>query len=83
MRVERSTVEQVKARFEYLKNKVKAPPLDLKTRIDKIKQEEEEAKLLKKERKRLKKEALKQNVEEVDQDMAAIMGFGGFGSTKT
>ncbi|KAJ3041412.1 zinc finger, matrin-type 2 [Rhizophlyctis rosea] len=89
MKVERSTADQVKARLERLKRKADDGPLDLAARVEKAQREEEEEKRLKKERKKEKKkqkrgeDAELEGVEiEGEVDMASIMGFGGFGSTK-
>ncbi|KAL4592621.1 hypothetical protein LXL04_005623 [Taraxacum kok-saghyz] len=86
MRVERASLEQVQQRFENLKKR-KDPGTfteqDLDDRILKQQQEEEERKKQKRERKKEKnkEKAVKEEVE-VDPDVAAMMGFGGFGSSK-
>ncbi|KAL4588381.1 hypothetical protein LXL04_001265 [Taraxacum kok-saghyz] len=86
MRVERASLEQVQQRFENLKKR-KDPGTfteqDLDDRILKQQQEEEERKKQKRERKKEKKKekAVEEEVE-VDPDVAAMMGFGGFGSSK-
>ncbi|KAI8025365.1 hypothetical protein LOK49_LG02G01452 [Camellia lanceoleosa] len=46
------------------------------------KQEEEESKRQRRERKKEKKEKAAEEEAEVDVDVAAMMGFGGFGSSK-
>ncbi|XP_028068849.1 zinc finger matrin-type protein 2-like [Camellia sinensis] len=45
-------------------------------------QEEEESKRQRRERKKEKKEKAAEEEAEVDVDVAAMMGFGGFGSSK-
>jgi U4/U6.U5 tri-snRNP component SNU23 len=84
MKVERSTIDQVKQRFEMNKKKLeeKKKQYDFEERMKELKEEEEKSKAYKKEK---KKEAKKQKVEAAAEfdggdDMAAIMGFAGFGS---
>ncbi|PWZ41515.1 hypothetical protein Zm00014a_022259 [Zea mays] len=87
MRVERASLEQVQKRFEALKKR-KDPSAfteeDLDERIMKQQQEEEERKRQRKEKKKEKKreQATQHEPEDVDPDIAAMMGFGGFGSSK-
>nr|XP_034584906.1 zinc finger matrin-type protein 2 isoform X2 [Setaria viridis] len=87
MRVERASLEQVQKRFEALKKR-KDPSTfteqDLDERIMKQQQEEEERKRQRKEKKKEKKreQAAQHEPEDVDPDIAAMMGFGGFGSSK-
>lgn len=87
MRVERATLQQVQERFESLKKR-KAPESfteqDLDERIRKQQEEEEERKRLRRERKKEKKKekAAQEETEDVDPDVAAMMGFGGFKSSK-
>ncbi|XP_074558138.1 uncharacterized protein LOC141814039 [Curcuma longa] len=87
MRVERATLQQVQERFESLKKR-KVPESfteqDLDERIRKQQEEEEERKRLRRERKKEKKKekAAQEETEDVDPDMAAMMGFGGFKSSK-
>ncbi|XP_021742663.1 zinc finger matrin-type protein 2-like [Chenopodium quinoa] len=86
MRSERATLDQVRQRFEVLKKR-KTPgsfsEQDLDERILKQQQEEEEIKRQRRERKKEKKKE-KAVVEEpeIDTEVAAMMGFGGFGSSK-
>jgi U4/U6.U5 tri-snRNP component SNU23 len=83
MKTERSTVEQVRARFSDNKKK-----MDLDERMRELKEEEERAKEYRRDRKQEKKR--KVEVEEAPQDelngmdpaMAAMMGFAGFGTSK-
>ncbi|XVE89575.1 hypothetical protein DITRI_Ditri20bG0007000 [Diplodiscus trichospermus] len=86
MRVERASLKQVQERFEQLKKR-KAPgsfsEQDLDERIIKQQEEEEERKRQRRERKKeKKKEKAAEEEPEVDPDVAAMMGFGGFGSSK-
>lgn len=63
--------------------------IDLDQRIAALKQQEEEERQKRRERKRQKKEAKKKKHDKGDEpvaednDMAKLMGFSGFGSTKT
>ncbi|ORY36363.1 hypothetical protein BCR33DRAFT_722167 [Rhizoclosmatium globosum] len=91
-KVERSTADQVKARLEALTKKRKEPEAEfnLAARVKSAKDAEEEAKKAKKEEKKRKKEEKSKKEEStaiaefggMDPDMAAMMGFGGFGSSK-
>lgn len=86
MRVERSSLEQVQQRFDNLKKR-KDPGTfteqDLDERILKQQQEEEERKRQRRERKKeKKKEKAEEEEVEIDPDVATMMGFGGFGSSK-
>ncbi|PIA59494.1 hypothetical protein AQUCO_00400406v1 [Aquilegia coerulea] len=85
MRVERASLQQVQDRFENLKKRkteVSFTEKDLDDRIQKQEEEEEERKRLRRERKKEKKEKAAEEEPEVDADVAAMMGFGGFGSSK-
>ncbi|KAL2941140.1 Zinc finger matrin-type protein 2 [Bienertia sinuspersici] len=86
MRSERSTLDQVQKRFEVLKKRKTTGSFseqDLDERILKQQQEEEERKRQRRERKKeKKKEKVTEEQPEVDQDVAAMMGFGGFGSSR-
>ncbi|KAH7542973.1 hypothetical protein FEM48_Zijuj02G0132400 [Ziziphus jujuba var. spinosa] len=96
MRVERASLNQVKDRFELLKKR-KVPgsftEQDLDERILKQQQEDEERKRQRRERKKEKKvstislldvnkEKVEEEETEMDPDVAAMMGFGGFRSSK-
>ncbi|XVF57575.1 hypothetical protein PTKIN_Ptkin06aG0216600 [Pterospermum kingtungense] len=86
MRVERASLQQVQERFEQLKKR-KAPgsfsEQDLDERIIKQQEEEEERRRQRRERKKeKKKEKAAEEEPEIDPDVAAMMGFGGFGSSK-
>ncbi|RVW97943.1 Zinc finger matrin-type protein 2 [Vitis vinifera] len=86
MRVERASLQQVQERFEVLKKR-RTPgsftEQDLDERILKQQQEEEERKRQRRERKKeKKKEKAVEEEPELDPDVAAMMGFGGFRSSK-
>ncbi|KAK7847345.1 uncharacterized protein LOC112005676 [Quercus suber] len=86
MRVERASVDQVKQRFEILKKR-RVPgsftEQDLDERILKQQQEEEERKRQRREKKKEKKrEKVAEEETEMDPDVAEMMGFGGFRSSK-
>ncbi|XP_038703393.1 zinc finger matrin-type protein 2-like [Tripterygium wilfordii] len=87
MRVERASLEQVQQRFEVLKKR--KPPgsfteQDLDERILRQQQEDEEQKRQRREKKKEKKKekAAVEEETELDPEVAAMMGFGGFGSSK-
>ena len=91
MRVERSTVDQVKARFESAKRKKAeaedAKVLDFAARVAAAAEEEERLRAERQERKKAKKEAKKADGGDdglggMDPEMAAMMGFSGFGGGK-
>lgn len=85
MRVERASLQQVQDRFEKLKKQKVAGSFseqDLDDRIMKQQQEEEERKRQRRERKKeKKKEKAAEEEPDVDPDVAAMMGFGGFRSS--
>jgi U4/U6.U5 tri-snRNP component SNU23 len=89
-RLERSTLEQVRARIAYLREKTKeassAKSFDFDQRLAEVKAKEAALRAEKKARKKVERdkarlELVNDTVNE-DDDMAAMMGFGGFGSTK-
>lgn len=90
-KIERSTVEQVRARIAMLREKTKEASsakafdfdkrlAEIKTKEQALRQEKKEQKKAEKERARL--ELMKDLKPEADDEMAKMMGFGGFGSTK-
>lgn len=85
MKVERSTVDQVKARFAQNKKKLeeKQKNYDLEERLTEVKEEEEKAREYRREKKKEKKrkDDSEDAIQGMDPEMAAIMGFGGFGSS--
>ena len=100
MRVERSTVDQVKARFDAKKRQREeeraTSQLDFNKRVALAMEDEEELKRQRAERKKAKKEAKKAEKEAgegkageelegmmgMDPELAAMMGFGGFGGSR-
>jgi len=85
MRVERSTVDQVKARFALNKKKMeeKKKEYDLESRTTELREEEEKLREYRREKKKEKKRKLDDDYSGGgDSDMMAMMGFGGFGGSK-
>ncbi|CAH0407702.1 unnamed protein product [Chilo suppressalis] len=89
MKIERSSLDQVKARFAQNKRKLeeKKKEYELDTRLREAAEEEARVKELRRERRRDKKRKL-QDTEDQDDDtpaqseLAQIMGFSGFGASK-
>ncbi|XP_035683016.1 zinc finger matrin-type protein 2-like [Branchiostoma floridae] len=87
MRIERSTLDQVKKRFELNKKKreEKKKEYDFEQRMAELKEEEAKMKEYRKEKKKEKKRKADDaglNEDEIDPEMAAMMGFSGFGGSK-
>ncbi|XP_033217805.1 zinc finger matrin-type protein 2 [Belonocnema kinseyi] len=87
MKIERSNVEQVRARFAINKRKLeeKKKDYDLEQRVKELKEEEEKVKEYRKEKRKDKKRILDEEEDEdagPSDEMAAVMGFSGFGSKK-
>lgn len=86
MRVERASLQQVQQRFDILKKRKDTGGFteqDFDERILKQQEEEEERKRQRRERKKeKKKEKTTEEEPELDPDVAAMMGFGGFRSSK-
>merc|ERR1711934_769063 len=84
MRIERSSVDQVKARFALNKKKLeeKKKDYDLEQRTTEMREEEEKLREYRREKKKDKKRKLEDDHSGGDQDMMAMMGFGGFGGSK-
>jgi U4/U6.U5 tri-snRNP component SNU23 len=89
--VERSTLEQVRARIALLRERTKeasaAKSFDFDKRLAEVKDREVARREEKKAQKQAQKEEArillaKESTMEVDDEMAAVMGFGGFGTTK-
>ena len=87
MKVERSSLDQVRERFQANKKKMeeKTKDYELEGRMREAKEAEENIK----EQRKAKKLERKRKAEEDDEfaagpsdDMAAIMGFGGFGGSR-
>ncbi|XP_075234375.1 zinc finger matrin-type protein 2 [Lycorma delicatula] len=87
MRIERSSLDQVKRRFEVNKKKLedKKKDYDLELRMKELKEEEEKMKEYRKEKKKERKRKLEEHDESEDSqrsELASIMGFSGFGGSK-
>ncbi|BET00314.1 zinc finger [Nesidiocoris tenuis] len=88
MRVERSSLDQVKKRFEINKKKLeeKKRDYDLEQRMKEIQEEEDKLKEYRRERKKEKKRKLddldEPSTGEMPSELASIMGFSGFGGAK-
>ncbi|XP_064608938.1 zinc finger matrin-type protein 2-like [Liolophura sinensis] len=86
MRIERSSLDQVKKRFEINKKKMeeKKKEYDFEERMKELREEEEKQKAYKKEKRKDRKRKADSDIDggEMDPDMAAVMGFSGFGSSK-
>lgn len=85
MKVERSSLEQVKERFNKNKRKhdEKVKEYDLDQKIKEAQEMEEKAKELKREKKKRKKEETEtSNDGGFDEDMMKMMGFGNFGGSR-
>jgi len=86
MKVERSSLDQVKARFSANKRKLeeKKKEYDFDTRMEELRAEEERNREYKKEKRKEKKR--RGNEDEFggggDPEMMALMGFSGFGGSK-
>ncbi|XP_060529097.1 zinc finger matrin-type protein 2 [Cylas formicarius] len=86
MKIERSSLDAVKKRFELNKKKMeeKKKEYDLHSRLGEIAEEEERLKEYRKE-KRKEKRKIEESLEEpsdVPDELASIMGFSGFGTSK-
>ncbi|KAF5351897.1 hypothetical protein D9756_007588 [Leucocoprinus leucothites] len=90
-KVERSTVEQVRARIAMLREKTKeassAKAFDFDKRLAEIKIKEQVLRQEKKDQKKAEKEKarlelMKDLAPQSDDEMTRLMGFGGFGSSK-
>ena len=87
MRVERSSLDQVKKRFEMNKRKQeeekKKKDYDFDARMTELKEEEERQREKRKEARKQKKRKLEPDGSgDIDPAMAAMMGFSGFGGSK-
>ena len=91
-RIARSTVEQVRARIAYLREKSReasnAKTFDFNKRLAEIKAKEDAARAEKKAQKKAEKEQARMELvkdtvgQPEDNEMAKMMGFGGFVTTK-
>jgi len=85
MRVERSTLEQVKQRMEMNKKKKeeKQKEYDFEQRLQELKDEEGKLREYRREKRKERKRKANESVDDYgDPDMASIMGFSGFCSSK-
>ncbi|GBP15179.1 Zinc finger matrin-type protein 2 [Eumeta japonica] len=88
MKIERSSLDQVKARFALNKRKLeeKKREYELDSRLREAAEEESRIKELRRERRRDKKRKLLENEDGEDEpaqsELAQIMGFSGFGAPK-
>uniref|UniRef100_T1JIL1 U1-type domain-containing protein n=1 Tax=Strigamia maritima TaxID=126957 RepID=T1JIL1_STRMM len=87
MRIERSSLDQVKKRFEVIKKKQeeKSAEYNFDQRMQELREEEEKVKEYRREKRKERKRKAAEALEEfndVDPEMAAVMGFEGFGSAK-
>jgi len=85
MKIERSTLDQVKQRFETNKKKKeeKKRQYDFEERMKELKEDEERLKAYRREKRKAKKRKIEEELSsDVDPQMASLMGFGGFGSSK-
>lgn len=82
MKVERSSLDQVKKRFQLNKQKEEEKKLEYNfdERVKELKEEEERQKAYQKEKKKLKRKT--EDVLPVDDEMSAVMGFSGFKKSK-
>ncbi|KAH0998523.1 zinc finger matrin-type protein 2-like [Dendroctonus ponderosae] len=85
MKVERSSLDSVKQRFELNKKKMqeKKKDYDLQTRLTEIAEEEEKLREYRREKRKEKRktEEMKDDLD-VPNELASIMGFSGFGCSK-
>jgi len=83
MKVERSSLDQVKARFSANKRKLeeKKKEYDFDQRMAELKEEEERSKEYKKEKRKEKRRKQEDDVGGGDAAMMALMGFSGFGGS--
>merc|ERR1712183_202444 len=89
MKIERSSIDQVKERFAINKKKMeeKKKDYDFEERVAELREEEEKAREYRKEKRKDKKRKLQKEDDSLDgmgmdPAMAATMGFSGFGSSK-
>lgn len=89
MRVERSSLDSVRQRFALNKKKMeeKRKEYDMAARIQELAEEEDKLKEYRREKRKENKRKLEEAEESVDSggpmnEMASVMGFSGFGSSK-
>lgn len=85
MKIERSTLDSIKKRFELNKKKIeeRKKDYDMTARMQEIAEEEEKLKEYRREKRREKRKAEEmQDDNEVPDELVSMMGFSGFGSSK-
>jgi U4/U6.U5 tri-snRNP component SNU23 len=86
MKVERSSIDQVRERFSKNKRKIEekkdTPEYDLDAQLKNMEKQDEERKLQTKMRKKKHHEEEGEPAESFDDEMAKMMGFSGFGGSK-
>ena len=84
MKIERSSLDQVKERFALNKKKMeeKKKDYDFEERMRELKEEEEKQKEYRRNKKKRKHEEIEDDAAGADPDMMAMMGFSGFGGSK-
>ncbi|XP_018573316.1 zinc finger matrin-type protein 2 [Anoplophora glabripennis] len=85
MKIERSSLDSVKKRFELNKKKMeeKKKDYDMAARMQEIAEEEEKLREYRREKRKEKRKAEEMSEEQEPQnEIASIMGFSGFGSSK-
>lgn len=86
MRIERSSLDAVKSRFQLNKKKLeeKKKEYDMAARMQEIAEEEEKLREYRKEKRKEKRklEEMQEEGEPVGDELSSIMGFSGFGTSK-
>nr|CAH7763655.1 unnamed protein product [Callosobruchus chinensis] len=84
MKVERSSLDSVKKRFELNKKKMeeKKKEYDMQQRLQELAEEEEKLKEYRKEKRKEKRKIEELQEDEPPSELSSIMGFSGFGSSK-
>lgn len=87
MRIERSSLDAVKSRFQVNKKKIeeKKKDYDMAQRMQEIAEEEEKLKEYRREKRKENKRKAEEMLEEQNEqanELNSIMGFSGFGSSK-
>lgn len=84
MRIKRSTLDDVKGRFSMHKRTQdqQAEQYNIDERMKQIAEEEEKLKAYRREKRQEKKRKAESDPDMLDDDVAAAMGFGGFGTSK-
>merc|ERR1712218_225525 len=83
MKIERSSLDQVKERFALNKKKMeeKKKDYDFEERMKELKEEEEKQREYRRNKKKRKHEEVEEDTAGGDPDMMAMMGFSGFGGS--